>query len=88
MAAQPQLRAFWVDAFHPGIKSPAETDQLIRDAQRAGANTLIVQIRRRGDSYYRDSLEPIATDMQAGYDALADLITQSACAKGCACMAG
>ncbi|MBA3944128.1 MAG: family 10 glycosylhydrolase [Herpetosiphonaceae bacterium] len=73
-AAQPQLRAFWVDAFHPGIKSSAETDQLIHDAQRAGANTLIVQVRRRGDSYYRDSLEPIANDVQAGYDPLADLI--------------
>lgn len=76
-AAAPQMRAFWVDAFHPGIKSAGQTDQLLADAVRAGANTLIVQIRRRGDSYYRDSLEPIATDVAKGYDPLADLITKA-----------
>ena len=32
------------------------------------------KVRRRGDSYYLDSLEPIASDLQAGYDALGDLI--------------
>ncbi len=76
-AAAPQLRAFWVDAFHPGIKTPAQTDQLIADARRAGANTLIVQVRRRGDGYYRDSVEPVASDVAAGYDPLADLISKA-----------
>ncbi len=73
-AATPQLRAFWVDAFHEGIKSTEQTDRLLADASRAGANTLIVQVRRRGDSYYRDSAEPIASDVANGYDPLADLI--------------
>src|SRR3954452_9423202 len=73
-AATPQLRAFWVDAFHAGYKTPQQTDQLIADALRAGANTLIVQARRRGDGYYRDSAEPVATDIASGYDPLADLI--------------
>lgn len=81
-AAAPQLRALWVDAFHDGIKTPAQTQTLIHDAERMGANALFVQVRRRADSYYRDSLEPFAStgtqpDMAAGYDPLADLITQA-----------
>ena len=76
-AATPQLRAFWVDAFHEGIKKPEHTRRLIADAERAGANAVIVQIRRRGDSYYRDSIEPIAADVAEGYDPLADLIAQA-----------
>lgn len=76
-AAAPQLRAFWVDAFHEGIKTPAQTRQLIADAERAGANALFIQVRRRADSYYRDSLEPIAADVAPGYDPLADVIQQA-----------
>lgn len=76
-AAPAQLRAFWVDAFHPGIKTSAQTDQLIADAERAGANTLIVQVRRRADSYFRNSLEPVAADVAANYDPLADLIAKA-----------
>ncbi|HZG67561.1 MAG TPA: family 10 glycosylhydrolase, partial [Herpetosiphonaceae bacterium] len=73
-ATAPQLRAFWVDAFHEGFKTPQQTDRLVADAVRAGANTLIVQVRRRADSYFRDSAEPIAGDVAAGYDPLADLL--------------
>ncbi len=73
----PQLRAFWVDAFHNGIKTPAQTRQLIADAQRAGANALFVQVRRRADSYFRDTFEPVAADVAPGYDPLADLIAQA-----------
>lgn len=76
-AAAPQLRAFWVDAFHDGIKTPAHTRQLIADVQRAGANALFVQVRRRADSYYRDSIEPVASDVAGGYDPLADVLRQA-----------
>jgi uncharacterized lipoprotein YddW (UPF0748 family) len=76
-AATPQLRAFWVDAFHEGFKTPAQTQRLITEARNAGANALFVQMRRRADSYYRNSLEPPASDLQAGYDALADLIARA-----------
>lgn len=76
-ATAPELRAFWVDAFHSGFKTPAQASQLVADAQRAGANTLIIQVRRRGDSYYRSSLEPVATDVAPGYDPLADVIAKA-----------
>lgn len=76
-AATPRLRAFWVDAFHPGFKTPQQTDTLLAEATRAGANTLIVQVRRRADGYYRDSAEPVASDVAPGYDPLADLIAKA-----------
>lgn len=75
--APAQLRAFWVDAFHDGIKTPAQTRQLIADVRRAGANALFVQVRRRADSYFRDTFEPVASDVAPGYDPLADLIAQA-----------
>jgi uncharacterized lipoprotein YddW (UPF0748 family) len=52
----------WVDGFHAGIRSAEEVAQLIRDAKRANVNTLIVQVRRRGDALYAKSFEPPAED--------------------------
>jgi uncharacterized lipoprotein YddW (UPF0748 family) len=67
-----QIRALWVDAFHDGIKSVAQIDRLIADALFAGINTLIVQVRRRGDAYYNRTDEPRTDDptFQSGLDAL------------------
>jgi uncharacterized lipoprotein YddW (UPF0748 family) len=74
-----QLRAFWVDAFHPGIKSPQEVDQLIRDMQSANANAVFVQVRKRADAYYNKTLDPRADDLKKlpDYDPLAYLIQQA-----------
>lgn len=75
--ADGQLRAFWVDAFHDGIKTPGQISQLIADAHTANANALFVQVRRRGDSYYNESVEPRAADGAldpAPFDPLAELI--------------
>jgi len=75
-----KYRAFWVDAFHPGIKSPAEIDQLLRDVQAANANMVVVQVRRRGDVYYNRSIEPRAYELArqpADFDPLALLIEKA-----------
>lgn len=78
-SARPQVRALWVDAFHDGIKTPEQVDRLIQDAVTANLNTLIVQVRRRGDSYYNKSLEPRTEDpvLQPGFDALQYLIEKA-----------
>jgi uncharacterized lipoprotein YddW (UPF0748 family) len=62
-AAAPEYRALWVDAFHDGMKSPAQVEKLVADAKRANLNTLIVQVRKRGDAYFNKSIEPRATDI-------------------------
>jgi uncharacterized lipoprotein YddW (UPF0748 family) len=59
----PQYRALWVDAFHDGIKSPAQVQKLVADAHRANINALIVQVRKAGDAYFNRSDEPRATDI-------------------------
>ncbi len=78
-----QFRAFWVDAFHPGFKSRREVDQLIRDMQSANANSVIVQVRRRGEVYYSSTLEPRSEDpeLEPGFDALAYLIERAHAAR-------
>src|SRR6202521_5493283 len=60
----PQYRALWVDAFHDGIKSPAQVEKLVADAHRGNLNALIVQVRKRGDAYFNQSDGPRATDIQ------------------------
>ncbi len=76
---RPEVRALWVDAFRPGIKTPAQVDKLIEDSLNANINTLIVQVRRRGDSYYNKSIEPRTEDpeLEPGFDALQYLIEKA-----------
>src|SRR5688500_11952178 len=81
--APPQIRALWVDAFHDGIKSPGQVEKLVRDAQAANANTLIVQVRRRGDAYYSRTSEPRTEDprLVRGFDGLQSLIERAHAAQ-------
>jgi uncharacterized lipoprotein YddW (UPF0748 family) len=77
--AEPQVRALWVDAFHDGIKTPAQVDALVHDARAAGVNTLIVQVRRRGDAYYNRTAEPRTEDpdLAPGFDVLQAVIDRA-----------
>jgi uncharacterized lipoprotein YddW (UPF0748 family) len=77
--APPAIRALWVDAFHHGIKRPAQVDELVDTARRAGANTLLVQVRRRGDAYYLRTGEPRTEDpaLAEGFDALQAVIARA-----------
>lgn len=79
LAPAQQYRAFWADAFHYGFKSPAEVDQMLDDAERARANAIFMQVRRRADSYYLQTLEVPAQDSAyaASFDALAYLIDRA-----------
>jgi len=72
----PQYRALWVDAFHDGIKSPAQVEKLVADAHRANLNALMVQVRKAGDAYFNQSDEPRAADIKgpADFDPLAYVI--------------
>jgi uncharacterized lipoprotein YddW (UPF0748 family) len=72
----PELRALWVDAFHEGIRSPREADDLVAAATRANINTLFVQVRRRGDALYTKGAEPPLDDpaYDPAFDALAYIV--------------
>jgi len=72
-----ELRGWWVDAFHPGIKSPQEVHQLVTEARAGHFNSLFVQVIRRGDAYYHSNLLPLAADISPSFDPLAELIEEA-----------
>ncbi len=69
-----EFRALWADTFHAGLRNSSETSALIAAARTAKCNAVVVEVRKRGDAYYRNGLEPVAFDVEAGFDPLADLI--------------
>jgi uncharacterized lipoprotein YddW (UPF0748 family) len=72
-----EFRALWVDAYHDGIKSQSQIDELVETAQAGSFNALVVQVRRRGDTYYPSAIDPWAPDATPGFDALAYLIQRA-----------
>jgi uncharacterized lipoprotein YddW (UPF0748 family) len=79
-AAQPQraeYRGFWVDTFNTPLGNHADVTAVVNSAKAANANAIFAQVRRRGDSFYLDSLEPtpdFTPFSPAGFDPLRDLI--------------
>ena len=51
-----EVRALWVT--RSSLDSPAAVQALVQQAAASGFNTLIVQVRGRGDALYRSLLEP------------------------------
>jgi uncharacterized lipoprotein YddW (UPF0748 family) len=71
-----EFRAFWVDTFNTTLNNHADIVTVVNNAKNAGANMILAQVRRRGDAWYLNSLEPKPdfTPIAAGFDPLADLI--------------
>jgi uncharacterized lipoprotein YddW (UPF0748 family) len=72
-AGSPEFRAIYADAWHNGCMNASQINQLISDAHSCNANTIVAQVRRRGDTIYPSS-EPTASGFSSGFDSLADLI--------------
>jgi uncharacterized lipoprotein YddW (UPF0748 family) len=78
--AQPALevRALWVTRV--SLTSHESISVLVRSARASGFNTLLVQVRGRGDAYFADGLEPRADGLAAqrpGFDPLQTVITRA-----------
>ena len=56
-----EVRALWV--IRHSIDSPAEVRAMVEEAAASGFNTLLVQVRGRGDALYASSLEPRAESL-------------------------
>ncbi|MDP9445009.1 MAG: family 10 glycosylhydrolase [Actinomycetota bacterium] len=74
-----QWRGYWVDAFNPGIYSPAQVDKLVADAKDLNANVLVVQVGRRFDCFCNDALYPRTDALidPAPYDPLREVIDEA-----------
>jgi uncharacterized lipoprotein YddW (UPF0748 family) len=82
-APRSEYRAFWADTFNTSLNSPADIEQVISRAQSARANALFVQVRRRGDAWFLNSLEPLPdfTPSAPAFDPLYALIQSAHAAR-------
>ena len=68
-----EVRGLWV--LRSSLTSPQSIASLVRSARASGFNTLFVQVRGRGESYYTSALEPRAADLAPlPFDPLAEVI--------------
>ena len=75
--ARREVRALWV--VRTSLTSAEAIEKLVADARAGGINTLVVQVRGRGDAYYRSHREPRASalrDQPAGFDPLALVVAR------------
>jgi uncharacterized lipoprotein YddW (UPF0748 family) len=78
------VRALWV--VRTTLTSPESVRGMVERAERAGFNTLLVQVRGRGDAFYSSALEPRAEPLAnapVSFDPL-DLVVREAHARGLA----
>src|SRR3954468_10593298 len=75
--AQSEVRALWV--VRTTLTSPAAIATMVDAAKAGGFNTLLVQIRGRGDAYYQPGLEPRPASLSANpdFDPLATTIAHA-----------
>src|SRR6266550_2731943 len=67
-----EVRALWV--VRTSLTSVPKIQAMVKAAAENGFNTLIVQVRGRGDAYYKSRREPRAIDLKdqpADFDPLA-----------------
>src|SRR6185503_10909507 len=73
-----EVRALWV--VRTTLTSPEKIHQMVENAHAAGFNTLIVQVRGRGDAYYSSRHEPRALELKdqpASFDPLATTLMEA-----------
>ena len=71
-----EVRALWVT--RASLTTPASITALVESADQSGFNTLLVQVRGRGDAYFASTLEPRADPLAgqaADFDPLGSVIT-------------
>jgi uncharacterized lipoprotein YddW (UPF0748 family) len=73
-----ELRGLWV--VRSSLTSPGSITRMVEGAHAAGFNTLIVQVRGRGDAFFTTDLEPRADGLAgsaATFDPLASTLTEA-----------
>jgi uncharacterized lipoprotein YddW (UPF0748 family) len=72
-----EVRALWV--VRTTLTSPAAIATMVSSAKAGGFNTLLVQVRGRGDAYFQHGVEPrpASLDAQPGFDPLATTVARA-----------
>ena len=75
--AASEVRGLWV--LRTSLSSPQSIAALVRTAKASGFNTLFVQVRGRGEAFYKSAIDPRATDLEAqppNFDPLGQVIEE------------
>ena len=78
VSGEEEVRALWV--VRTTLISPEKIRQMVNAAADNGFNTLIVQVRGRGDAYYKSRVEPRAVELKdqpAEFDPLAFTLAEA-----------
>jgi uncharacterized lipoprotein YddW (UPF0748 family) len=73
-----ETRAIWV--VRHALTTPGRVDKIVDLAKQVNANTLLAQVRGRGDAYYSSDLAPRAAELEAApadFDPLARLCSRA-----------
>jgi uncharacterized lipoprotein YddW (UPF0748 family) len=73
-----ELRGLWV--VRTALVSPEAVDRVVDEAAEAGMNALFVQVRGRGDAFYRSSIVPRSVLLEhapKGFDPFARLLARA-----------
>lgn len=73
-----EVRGLWV--VRTALVSPEEADRVVDQARAAGFNTLLVQVRGRGDAFYLSRLvprSPLLAGQPAAFDPLARVLSRA-----------
>src|SRR5947207_18818 len=75
--AEDEVRALWV--VRTSLTTDAAIESMVAVAKANGFNTLLVQVRGRGDAYYQNALEPrpAALEVQPDFDPLSVTIQRA-----------
>lgn len=75
----PRWRGVYVDTFNTRLGTPDEVTLAVTRATAMHANVLFVQVRRRGDAFYLDAVEPLpdGVPIDGGFDPLGNLLSKA-----------
>ncbi len=65
---QPMLRGVWIDTWNPGMLSPEQVETLVEEVRSANLNAIFPEVRKVGDAYYLNGLEPMADNIDGPED--------------------
>jgi uncharacterized lipoprotein YddW (UPF0748 family) len=76
LQARDEVRALWVG--RTSLTSPQAVEEMVIAARQSGFNTLLVEVRGRGDSYFQGGIEPRPSVLvaQPTFDPLATAIAK------------
>lgn len=71
-----EYRCIWADSWGRSFLNQSEAEEIVNTCRNNNINTIMIEVRKIGDAYYKSNIEPRATNITGGadYDPLGYLI--------------